>query len=133
MKPKDARALVRAREDMEESRRRALEHRLRTGGEELDEPIPELIPTEEDLAAAWRRLRKGMRRAIAVPRGPRRSKVLDNEVIPAIARIVYLERVLKLDELDRASLTPRRLRVLSTVTKPAVQTRYGQMLKEGVR
>jgi hypothetical protein len=128
VKPRDARAAVKSREAIAAARGVELEHRLRTG-EELDAVVPELIPDEDDLVVVLRDLRKALQVAKRRPKGAARSKALD-EAIGLIARLVYVERVLALDRLDRASLTPRRLSALSTVTKPTLQTRYGQMLLE---
>jgi hypothetical protein len=93
MKPAQARRLREAREAAQAARGEALEAFLRTG-EPADAVRPELIRAEAG----------------------KRRRALD-DVKNAMARLVYVERVLDLDDLERAALTPTDLYRLSFVSR----------------
>ena len=111
------------RERERAARGEALEAFLRTGRPK-DEVVPELIPTEETRDEAYKALVGAIRLAERQPRGPARNRKLDACIAPA-ARLEAIERVLRLDRLARAALTPQRLLVIAQgVTKEDVHQRF---------
>jgi hypothetical protein len=113
MKPDQARRLRQAREAAEAARGEALEAFLRTR-EPADTVRPELIPGAAEHREAVRAVREAVSRASRADVS-RRRKALD-ELTRAMARLVFVERVIDLDELERAALTPARLFALSFVS-----------------
>lgn len=110
------------------ARGEALEAHLQAGGE-TSAVVPELIPTDGDLTDATRDVRRLIRRAERAPRGPRRNKVLDDLVV-AIGRLVFVERVMELDRLERAGLTPARLVVMSKIGPDDLRARLARFQGE---
>ena len=99
-----------------------LEEFLRNGGP-VDRVVPELIPTEKDRDALYAQIVKGFRLAERQPRGAGRNRKLDALVAP-LARLESVERILALDPLQRAALTPQRLAVIAqSITPQDVHTR----------
>jgi hypothetical protein len=125
MKPREARAMVRAQEAAREARGEALEHFLRTG-EPRDEVRPDLIPGAPEHRVASREVRRLTNLARRAPAGPRRNGLLD-ELTVAMRRLIFVERVIEMDPLLRASLTPADLVRLSTTTADDVQALYLRM------
>lgn len=123
----------------DEARRRhlAAKQRRAAAGEMLEEAItsgitkvrPDLIPTEEDRVAAARRVRELISQANRQPKGARRSKTLDRLIL-ALARLVYVERVLALDRLERAGLTPPALWEMSSIGPDDLRDRLASMRGE---
>jgi hypothetical protein len=113
MKPDQARRLRQAREAAQAARGEALEAFLRTG-EPADMVRPELIPGAAEHREAARAVREAVSRASRADVSKRR-KALD-ELTRAMARLVFVERVIDLDELERVALTPARLFALSFVS-----------------
>jgi hypothetical protein len=125
MKPNEARAMARAQEAARKARGEALEHFLRTG-EPRDEVRPDLIPDAADHREASREVRRLTNLARRAPAGPRRNGLLD-ELTRAMRRLIYVERVLELDPLARAALTPARLVMLSSTSAEDVRALYNRM------
>ncbi len=130
MKPDAVREVRRARSVAEAARGEALERYLRGEGDR-DRVRPELIPTERDLVEVQRRARELMRRANGTPQGAKRSRLL-RDIVEVLARLVFLERVLGLERLDRAALTPRRLEAMSMVSRSALQDMQAKIKREGL-
>jgi hypothetical protein len=114
VKPAQARRLREAREAAQAARGEALEAFLRTG-ELADTVRPELIPGAAEHREAARQVREAVSRAGRAEAG-KRWRALD-DVKNAMARLVYVERVLALDDLERAALTPTDLYRLSFVSR----------------
>jgi hypothetical protein len=110
------------------ARGRALEDYLATS-EPTDRVEPDLIPDSAALTVAAREVRKLVRMAERTPQGPRRMKLLD-ELIGAMARLVFVERVMAKDELERAALTPAALVALSRVGREDLTALYDRMRGE---
>lgn len=128
MKPKEARArrAAAARE------REAAGERLTAflaGGGDRSQVVPELIPDDADHVAANRAVRQLIRQAERQPRGAARTRKVD-ELIAAMARLVFVERVMALDALERAGLTPARLVVMARVREDDLHARLRQMKGE---
>jgi hypothetical protein len=113
MKPAQARRLREAREAAQAARGEALEAFLRTG-EPADTVRPELIPGAAEHREASRQVREAVSRAARVDARKYRKAVED--VRRAMARLIYVERVIALDDLERAALTPAALFRLSFVS-----------------
>lgn len=128
MKPNEIRAMRLRQDAAREARGRALEEFLQSG-ERTDRVVPELIPDRAAHAVAVREVRKLVRLAERTPRGPRRGKLLD-ELIGAMARLVFVERVMAKDELERAALTPAALVLLSRVGREDLKGLYDRMRGE---
>jgi hypothetical protein len=113
VKPAQARRLREAREAAQAARGEALEAFLRTG-EPADTVRPELIPGAAEHREASRQVREAVSRA-----GRARTEKLQKalaDVRCAMARLIYVERVIALDDLERAALTPAALFRLSFVS-----------------
>jgi hypothetical protein len=122
VKPAEVRRLIRAQEQAREARGEALETFLRTG-EPRDVVRPELIPDAAAHREAVREVRRLVRLANRAPRGARRSGLL---------LLIFVERVLELEPLERAGLTPARLVVLSRTSVADVTALAKRMgLREG--
>jgi hypothetical protein len=124
VKPAQARRLREAREAAQAARGEALEAFLRTG-EPADTVRPELIPGAAEHREASRQVREAVSRAGRAGWG-KREKALD-EVVRAAARLVFVERVLNLDELERAALTPAALYRLSFVSRDDLRRLLARM------
>ena len=127
MKPTEARNRYKALAQARAVRGERLESVLRHGAEP-DKPRPDLVPTEQDKTNAKRRYRQCCREAAGV-RGRKKEAWLDLAVVE-LARLIYIERVLALDPLDRAALTPARLTMLSVVDPDEIRRRF-DALQEG--
>jgi hypothetical protein len=129
MKPEQLRAARKAQEILDATenvaRRQMIEAVIHNGAGE--HPIPELIPHPEDLDAARRDLRGACRQAGRAPHGVARDRKVDAKVIPAMARVIYLERVMGLDVLQRAALTPRQLRDFMDITRKDLQDKLTEL------
>lgn len=119
-------------EQQRTARGQALEDFLHGDGDNR-RVVASLIPLEADLVVAQREVRKLMRRADRSVRGPSRSKILD-DLVGALARLVFVERVLEMDRLERAALTPAQLAEMSRVIGPEdLQARLAGFRGEGSR
>jgi hypothetical protein len=123
VKPDEARRRQKAREKQAAIRGEKLEAFLRSG-EPRDLPTPELVPTEQDKTRTLREYRHLARLAASEPRGSRKRDRLLDRAIVELARLVWIERVLALDPLERAGLTPARLVVLSVVDPEEIRSRF---------
>jgi hypothetical protein len=124
VKPAQARRLREAREAAQAARGEALEAFLRTG-EPADTVRPELIPGAAEHREASRQVRKAVSRAGRAVVG-NQEKALD-ELVRAGARLVFVERVLELDDLERAALTPAALYRLSFVSRDDLRRLLARM------
>jgi hypothetical protein len=113
VKPARLRRIREAREAAQAARGEALEAFLRTG-EPADTVRPELIPGAAEHREASRQVREAVSRAARVDVA-KRQKARD-ELVRAMARLIYVERVIALDDLERAALTPAALYRLSFVS-----------------
>lgn len=125
MKPADVRALRQRKEAARETRARTLEDFIATG-ERTDRVVPELIPDDVAHAVAVREVRKAIKLADRTPQGPRRAKLID-ELRAAMRWLIYVERVMALDPVERAALTPARLVVLGRVGREDMLALYRRM------
>jgi hypothetical protein len=124
MKADEARRIRRAHEAARENRARGLEEFLRTG-ERTDRVVPELIPDSVALSVATREVRRLVRVAERTPRGKRARKL--DELCAAMRWLIYVERVMALDPLERAALTPAALSELGRVSRDDVVALYDRM------
>lgn len=129
VKPAEARRRRKAAEHQRAAHGERLEHFLRTG-EPRDQVQPDLIPTEADHRDVVRRVRSLCRQAEKTPRGPRRAALLD-DLLLAMARQVFVERVMRLEPADRAVLSPARLVVLSVIEPGDLEALWRRMKGEG--
>jgi hypothetical protein len=113
VKPAQARRLREAREAAQAARGEALEAFLRTG-EPADTVRPELIPGAVEHREASRQVREAVSRAGRA--GVAKRQKARDEVVRAMARLIYVERVIALDDLERAALTSAALFRLSFVS-----------------
>lgn len=118
MKPNQARAI----HQREQQRRATLGDALADYKGDRSVVVPDLIPNEQDLSNALRHVRKLANQTERTPMGPRRRKKLD-DLMFAVARLVFLERVMELDSLVRAGLTPAALWELSKLAPGDVLAR----------
>jgi hypothetical protein len=129
VKPAEARRCRQAAERQRAAHGERLEHFLRTG-QPRDQVNPDLIPTDADHREIVRRVRSLCRQAERTPRGPRRAGLLD-ELLLAMARQVFVERVVGLEPVDRAVLTPARLVALSVIEPGDLEALWRRMKGEG--
>ena len=129
MKPAEARRRVLVMEQERESQRQRLEELVRDGaGERV---VPELIPDDAALTLAQREARALVRRVVRTPKGGRRQS-LAMDAVGAIARVLFAERVMAMDSLARAALTPSRmLRMHRAITFAEVSARYDSLRRGG--
>lgn len=124
MKADEARRIRRARDAQRENRAHGLEDFLRTG-ERTDRVRPELIPDSTAHTVAVREVRRLVRVAERTPRGKRARKL--DELRAAMRWLIYVERVMALDPVERAALTPAALSVLGRVSREDVLALYDRM------
>jgi hypothetical protein len=124
VKADEARRVHRARETARENRARGLEEFLRTG-ERTDRVVPELIPDSTALTVATRDVRRLVRICERTPHGQRARKL--DELRAAMRWLIYVERVMALDPLERAALTPAALSLLGRVSREDVLALYDRM------
>ena len=122
MKPHEARARRQAREMEKVARGEKLEAYLTCGGD-MEKVVPELIPTDRDRTEAFRAYRRAARLAAGETAGTGKSQRLLDRTMIALAHIVVIERVLALDPLERAALTPARLVQLSVISPADLRRR----------
>lgn len=128
MKPNQLRARRKAQEKLDETVNAAYRSAIEAAihGESRDIVVKELIPTEAEHVEASREARRLVRQAERQPRGAGRDRKLD-ELIVAMGRLVFIERVMELDRLERAGLTPRRLWDMSRISPEDLQARLAEM------
>lgn len=131
MKPKDLRDLRRVREQARAARGEVLETFLR-GDRPQDKLVPELIPDEAERRRALREVR---RLALAAERQAKGSKGRGrkmDQLVFAVGRLVMVERVLEMDRLERAALTPRALAEIADGIRPDdLRSRLASLRGEG--
>lgn len=118
MKPDQARRMQKARE----AQRAALGDALMDFAGDKRQVVVDLIPKAEDLEKTLKTMWKLVRQTERTPRGPRRNKKLD-ELMLLVGRVVYLERVMALEPLERAGLTPFALFELSKMAPSDIVAR----------
>lgn len=111
MKPEQLRQLRRGQKLAREARGERLQAFLEAGGDP-NEVRPELIPTEQDRRRLESRIRTGARQAELHPKGAARNRKVA-ALIPLVAELCVIERVLAMDPLARAALRPAQLVVLA--------------------
>lgn len=126
MKPAEIREMRQRQEAERVARGRALEEFLLTDAPR-DKVVPELIPDSIALAFADREARKLIRLIERTPRGGRRVRLMDELLLEVMPRLVFVQRVMAKDELERAALTPADLVMLSRVDWDAVKAEYRRM------
>lgn len=127
MKPNEARARRRAAEAQQQAAGDMLRAYLEDETNPLDKVVPDLIPTEEDRERLAREILRLGRRAEKQPRGAARNRKID-EMLPLVGRLVLVDEVLALDRLERAGVTPRRLRAIAArVTPEAMQAKVAEL------
>jgi hypothetical protein len=124
VKPGEARRRRKAREEQAQVYGEKLEAFLRSG-EPQDLPTPHLVPTAADKVATLREYRR-LARLAAGERAEKRDRLLDRAIVE-LARLVWIERVLGLEPLERAGLTPARLVALSVVDRAAIRARFNAL------
>jgi hypothetical protein len=128
VKPEQLRAARKAQEELDRTvnaaHRSAIEAAIHGGHRDL--VVKELIPTPADLVAQEREVRRLVQQSQRRARGPARTRKID-ALIPAMAKLVYLERVMALDSLERAALTPRALMDLARVGKDDLTAKLAEM------
>ncbi|HEY4094509.1 MAG TPA: hypothetical protein VGM33_03315 [Baekduia sp.] len=88
------------------------------GEEPTTKVVPELIPTEKHLREALGEVRRLSRAAERQSKGSRgRGRKMD-QLVFAMGRLVAIERVMEMDPLQRAGLTPARLAVIADSIRP---------------
>jgi len=132
MKPNEARQQHLAREQARKVRGERLEAVLKTGAAP-DKPRPDLVPTATDKRNTLRQYRRFARLAAGEMQGSAKYEQFLELLIVELARLIYIERCLALDELDRASLTPARLMVLSVVDPAEIKRRLDALQDDGTR
>jgi hypothetical protein len=113
--------------ELREARRRAAYHRAQkekdleawvAGRNPLTEVNADLIPTDEDFRTAVDQMNTVLRRAERGFRGAgadkRRQRTFD-ELLVRMATVVVYERVVDMDPIERAGLTPAKLIALSRI------------------
>lgn len=117
MKPPEARRRRQAAEAQVAARGAALEAFLK-GERPTSGVVPDLIPDEVEGRRALRDVR---RLALAAERHPKgssgRGRKMD-QLVFAVGRLVAIERVLAMDPLERAALTPRELARIADGVRP---------------
>lgn len=123
MKPEEARRRRRLIETAKAARGEKLELLLQ-GKRSIDVVDREAIPTAEDLVKAKREFKRIVRRMSGTSKLTNAGRYDDylNELMVCLARIVFIERVLALDPIERASLTVAQVVALSGIS-PADLTR----------
>lgn len=134
-KPDELRARRVAREKFEQAEREyGLEQARRSLLALPEGPAPRaMVPDESDLRVIAREIRKSARYAEQSRRdaGKRDRHML--AVIGRTAWLVYIERVLALDELQRAGLTSSQLAAFAAVSWADVRGRLALMTKGNAR
>ncbi len=124
------------REEYIEARRRELL------GLEPNAIVPELIPSERDFRVEERALRRAAARAKLAEPGTAKRRRLQAAVFVQAVQVLYVRRVLMLDPLERAALTPARLLALhreaetetaEQVSRAAAEARAGREEVHGGR
>lgn len=118
MKPDEARRRRKLVEQMRAARGEALDAYLR-GEKPGGRVVPDLIPDEAERGRAVDVVRRLAAQADRTARGSRARSVKMDQLVLAVARLVAVERVLALDPLERAGLTPRRLGEIADGIRPA--------------
>jgi hypothetical protein len=130
MKPNEARRRHRSVEHARAARGRALEAYL-AGDGSREAIVPELIPDSKDLGDARREVKRLARLAERTSREVKGRRL--DELICALARLVFVESVLALDPLERAALTPSRmLRMSREIGVQDLRARLGRLQREGM-
>ena len=92
-----------------------------------DRPTPHLVPDEPDRVHTLREYRRMARLAAGEAVGSSKFDRYLDRMIVELVRLIWIERVLALDPLERAALTPARLVVLSMVEPGEIKRRLGAL------
>lgn len=126
MKPEEARR----RRKADEAVRDAMDEQLAAflkGDNPLDEIVPGLIPTDAERVRILGEIKRLGRRAVASGRGSRQYRHRMEEIKALAARLVFVDRVLEMDRLERAALTPRMLRDMCWVSWMDVKAKVAEL------
>lgn len=107
---------------MQAERSKRVEEYLQGGGDP-DKVIKELIPTHADAVRLEHDIRDQARKAERQPKGKARDRKID-ALIPLVAELCVMERILALDPLVRAGLRPRQI---AEMAKTSPQEMYGKL------
>lgn len=122
MNPEQLRKLRRREKLMRAERSKQVEDYL-AGGGDPDKVIVELIPTEEDRVRLEHEIRDLARKAEKQPKGAARNRKVD-ALIPLVAELCVVERILALDPLQRASLRPTQIAAMAHTDRDEL---YGKL------
>lgn len=118
MKPAEARRRRQLAEQAAAARGAALEAFLRLRAGAAETVVPDLIPDEAEGRRALREVRRLAQAAERQPKGSSgRGRKMD-QLVFAVGRLVAVERVLAMDVLERAALTPRALAEIADGIRP---------------
>lgn len=123
MNPEQLRQLNRRKKLMQAERSKRVEEYLRDGGDP-DKVIPELIPTHADAVRLEHEIRDMARKAEKHPASTAARHRKIDALIPLVAELCVMERILALDPLVRAGLRPRQI---AEMAKTSPQEMYGKL------
>lgn len=124
MKPAEAAAIRKQREaDAKAADERLLGYL--NDGRYVERVVPELIPREEDEVKALGNVRRLARAAERTPREKRGPKL--DELREGLRRLIYVQRALALDPLERASLKPSQLVAMTHIDRSVLQAKMGNL------
>lgn len=131
VKPEEARRRRKLIETAKAARGDRLELMLQ-GKKPIDVVDREAIPTEDDLERQKREFKKITRRLAKTNKLTNRGRYNDylDELMVCLARIVFIERVLERDPIERASLTVAQVVALSAITPGQLSARLARLRGE---
>lgn len=131
MKPDELRRRRKLAETAKAARGEKLELMLK-GKQPIDVVEREAIPTEADLQKVRREFNRIARRIGKTNKLTNRGRYNDylNELMVCLARMIFIERVLEKDALERASLTVAQLVALSAIEPAHLTRRLGRLRGE---
>lgn len=134
MKPSELRAARKRAEQHRADKEKRLADLIREGRNVLDKVDPDVIPTEEDFREAVDHMNVVIRRLERGYRGPgaakRRGRDSD-ELLVRMATVVVYERVVDMDPILRAGLTPARLVALSAIVPADIEYLRDRLMRPG--
>lgn len=131
MKPDELRRRRKLLETAKAARGEKLELLLQ-GKKPIDVVEREAIPTEDDLSKVRREFNRVARRLGKTNKLTNRGRYNDhlNELMVCLARMIFIERVLEKDALERASLTVAQLVALSAIKPEDLSRRLSKLRGE---
>lgn len=122
MNPEQLRQMRRREKLMKAERARRVEEYLAAGGDP-NRVVAELIPTNADRVRLEHEIRDLARKAEKQPKGAARNRKVD-ALIPLVAELTVMERILALDPLVRAGLRPAQI---AEMAKTSPGEMYGKL------